>query len=309
MRAWRMRNSRRARAEQAPPGLIITLLLALAGCASEQLQPWPVREAPAEGRLDLSWHLPSELETGAAVPLASDYPGPQGARPWMSAESIPRAVARWSARAEARAGGRELLGSLEVDADGDGRVELVTLSRDAAGAYHLEVYSFEQRRALSQRRLEPLLHLGRPCHLEVRLLGALRTAAGEFPLLWRDRGVGCARFEGGGFERHLLVELPSGLAEIPLATLRHLEEGASDRYQGAVWKLEANGRESLLFRGIFWSRRACVHPDAGFWVEELAYRRLEPDGSFSAYRDGRALPLPASTLPPELLRSHLAPCR
>ena len=308
-----MRNSRRARAEQAASrsGRIGLLFLLALGCA-EARQPWPVVEPPPERELDLALPFASELPLDGGVPHVLDYPGPSGASPWLTGESSPAAPERrWSALAEAKSGGRDLLASLEADVDGDGRAEILVLSREAGGAHLLEIHDPSLERPLGRRRIEPLRHEGRPCHLEVRLLGVLRTAAGERPLLWRDRGVGCARFEGGGFERDLLVEIPGrdALVEIPLARRRHLGRGASDAYEGAVWKVGDPGEVTLYFRGIFTSRRACTHPDAGFWVEELAFRRLEPDGAIAAWRGGRALPLPEGILPPELLRSHMAPCR
>lgn len=317
MQFWRLRNNRQAKAEQAPldgrsvgPALVLHLL-ALAACAAEPRQAWPVYEPPPEAPLDPGLHLDSDLDAGPSVPRATDYPAPREATLWLTADSQPRGLSRWSALAEARAAGGRVLGSLEADVDGDGRRELVTLSRGASDEHLLEVYAPAADRVVSLRRIEPQLHVGRRCHLEVRLIGTLRLGKREAPVLWRDRGVGCARFEGGGYERHLLVEIPSleKLVELPLASMRNLGPGASDRYEAAVWKVESEAGTSLFLRGIFWARRACSHPDAGFWVEELAYRRLQPDGSVSAWRAGRALSLPAHTLPPELLRSHMAPCR
>lgn len=319
MRNWRKRNSRRAGAEQAAPAgrgarrawLVAWMLLG--ACAAEKPQPWPVYEAPPEPRLDPGLSLPSDLGDEGGVPRAIDYPGPGGARPWLTADG-PSKVAppARSALAEARAAGRRLLGALSADVDRDGRPESVALYAGPGGEHLLEVVSPHEEAVLSARRFLPLLHDGRRCHLEVRLLGTLRTAEGELPLLWRDRGVGCGAFEGGGYERHLIVEIPSREApvEVAVASMRYVEAGAVDAYEAAVWRIAAGeGAEALLFRGIHWARRSCQHPDAGFWVEELAFRRLEPDGTFTAWRDGRTLPLRAGVLPPELLQSRMAPCK
>lgn len=290
---------------------LLLLLGALLGCA-EARQPWPVYTPPPEGELDPSLPLASELEAEGAIPRAVDYPPPMGARAaWLDAQSSPPGPSRrLSALAADRVGDGRLLASLEADVDGDGRDELLVLSRAADGTHHFEIFAPAQGRTLSRRRIEARIHEGRPCHLEVRLIGVLETAAGARPLLWRDRGLGCARFEGGGFERHLLVDVPSlpTLVEIPLARMVHLGPGAVDGYDGAVWRSGDEGEEVLFARGIAWSRRICAHPDAGFWVEELAFRRLNADGAIDAWRGGRALPLPEGILPPELLRSHLAPC-
>lgn len=313
MRDWRMRNSRRPRREQAGRrGWGARLFLLLAAACAEPRQPWPVFEPPPPAELDLSLPLPSDLPLDGGIPSALDYPDPHGARPWLTGRSDPAPVGRrLSALAAAKSEGRALSGALDLDVDGDGRGELLVLSRARDGAYHVELYAPDREEALARHRIAPVLRGGRPCHLEVRLLGALRTAAGERPLIWRDRGVGCARFEGGGYERHLLLLVPGreALVEVPIARRRHLGHGATDAYEAAVWRAGRPGEEVLYLRGIFASHRACAHPDAGYWVEELAYRRLEADGAITAWRKERILPLPEGILPPELLRSHMAPCR
>jgi hypothetical protein len=282
-------------------------------CAAEKPQPWPVYEPPEEPRLDPGLSFPSDLGDEGVVPRAIDYPGPGGARPWLTADGpLAPAPQTRSALAEARAAGRRLLASISADVDRDGRPESVALYAGPGSEHVLEVHSPHEDAVLSARRFAPILHDGRRCHLEVRLLGTLRSSEGELPLLWRDRGVGCGAFEGGGYERHLIVEVPrrGEPVEIPVASMRYVEAGAVDAYEAAVWRIASGGgAEVLLVRGIHWARRSCQHPDAGFWVEELAYRRLEPDGSFSAWRDGRTLPLRSGVLPPELLRSRMAPCR
>jgi len=286
--------------------------LALA-CAAEKREPWPVYEPPAEPRLEPGFSLRSDLSDDGAIPRATDYPAPEGARPWLSGEAPPLArPAGSTALAQARAAGRTLLGSILADLDLDGVPETVALYAGVDDEHVLEILAPGSEEPVARRRFLPVVDRGRRCHLDVRLLGTLRTAAGERPLLWRERGVGCAAFEGGGYERHLVVEIPSREApvEIPIYSVRHLESGAVDAYEAVVWRaFSAGGAEALFVRGIHRARRSCSHPDAGFWVEELVYRRLEPDGSFSAWRDGRALPLPAGILPPDFLRSRMAPCR
>lgn len=285
----------------------------LLACVAERRQTWPVYEPPAEPRLEPGAVLSSDLPDDGPIPRASDYPAPSGSQLWLSGEGPPlfRPVGS-TALAEARAAGRTLLGSILADLDLDGAPETVALYAARDDEHVLEVHAAGSEEPVARRRFRPVVDRGRRCHLDVRLLGALRTTAGERPLLWHERGVGCAAFEGGGYERHLIVEIPSRdqPVEIPIFSVRHLEAGAVDVYEAAVWRAaSSSGAESLFFRGIFRARRSCTHPDAGFWVEELVYRRLEADGSLSAWREGRALPLSAGVLPPDFLRSRMAPCR
>jgi len=217
-------------------------------------------------------------------------------------------------------------GVAEADVDGDGRAELVVLARPA------DLFSAERERryalllvlaeAEGGHRLHAFARLrssrhaagggpARWCHAEHRIAGFLHRGGRALPVVWQERGEGCAQLVGGGFDRvlHLIDPVEGSAREIAVARARLGEAGAVDLYDGAAWAadVDGDGAEELVVRGIASAARPCGRAEGASWIEELAARAVDPAG-VRAVRDGRALELSGGALPPSLLRTHAAAC-
>lgn len=291
--------------------------LVTSGCATEQKIPWSEvfpgeARAPADSAPSPVRHEATPLPAGPQPPAPTVYAAPPGATLVATAEGPAALPARrLSAAAERAAGaGFEVVHSLAVDLDGDGADELLVLARRLGGGAFRVVAAALDGTPRASRGYQPILHRGKPCHLEMEILGILRAPEGPRPILWEDRGVGCTGWEGGGLERRLLLP-PAGMAEgedawILLGSKRLVGPGAVDVYEAAAWVVEEPAGQRLVARGVWSARRSCDHGDAPFWVEEAVFRTV--DGARQRVWGGDALLLPEGVLPPELLRSHPAAC-
>lgn len=262
---------------------------------------------------------------GADMPLPADGPELPPAL-WL-----PAAPAAFRAEVERgeRGGELDVLGRDEADLDGDGRDELVLLVRPVPGGPE-EPPEFALllgltrdgvvHRLFASRLFTPLRHAApggptRTCHAEWRLAGKLRRQGRALPIVFEERGVGCAVMQDGGFDRLVTaVELrPGATASVAgvVARARLRPAGAAELYDGVAWAsdVDGDGSEELVVRGIALGLRPCGSPlDPPFWIEELGARVLAPGAPPRLWSSVGLVPLASEALPEDRAEKHVAAC-
>lgn len=293
----------------------VAFLLALGGCAPEPKLSW---DALGQAREPARTFVPppaSGLPPSDRPPKATAYPSPPGSKLVFTGDGPvdPLPLQASAFAAQALGGGYRILAVQDADADGDGEEEAFVLAAaESGGGFAVAALSRARGGVLARHAIAPPVDRGGSCHLEVRLLGILHSAAGALPLVSEERGVGCGAFEGGGFERWLhVLRLEAGeftIDSVMMGGMRMIRAGAVDAYDAAAWVVTgSDGFERILVRGIWQGRRSCASKASPHWVEELAFRVLD-GGGVSVFLGGERVSLQEGVLPPELLRSHASPC-
>lgn len=305
--------------------VVLAAALGLAACATAApKRGWDdvgVTGSPLPGP-DPGQEPPGGDESPVETPL--DFPSPSGGRllatfegPIAAAPSadllLPADLVR-PFLPEGQAGRRDLpvAGLLDLDVDGDGADELValaTIEGPVPGAVLVVL-----RRDGTVAYGWPLAGLrdGRhTCHAEWVLAGSLARGRARLPVVYEERGVGCGAFEGGGFDRRVLVYAPDfrGSLEALVGRARLGKGGAADVNEAVVYAADRDrdGIEELWVRGISRGIRPCGAADPPYLVEELAWRVVSWSGTV-AIRGSKVTPLEGGVLPATLLVSRHAPC-
>jgi hypothetical protein len=281
-----------------------------------------VAAAPAAAAAD--GELPEDPGEPVATPLA--FPPPPGGRLLASAGG-PAAVAPAADLLLSADAVRPFLpgivddlpatGVLDLDVNGDGVAERVALAPLEGRGPAAVLVAFGRDGAVvagwglpSPGSVEPAPP-GPPCHGEWSLAGSLAHGRARLPVVFEERGVGCGAFEGGGYDRRLLVFAPGDPRplEALLARARLGAGGAADVHEAVAYAADRDGDgvEELWVRGISRGLRPCRAGDPPFQTEERAWRVIARDGTV-AVRGREVTPLADGVLPATLLVTHPAAC-